>query len=82
METKHINIEVASDSVPKRVILDAAFPITLGKELIEFVRDVGMVEDPVTMTLLHPLAQMVPQWLTTVLSPMNNATILGHSQFY
>ena len=38
-----INIEAVVDSVPKGVILDAASPNTHDKELIEFVRDVGMV---------------------------------------
>ena len=38
-----IDIEEVADSVPKRVILDAASPNTHGKELIEFVRDVRMV---------------------------------------
>ena len=38
-----INIEAVTDCVPKRVILDAASPNTHGKELIEFVSDVGMV---------------------------------------
>ena len=38
-----IDIEAVADSVPKRVILDTASPNTHGKELIEFVRDVGMV---------------------------------------
>ena len=37
------NIETVADSVPKIVILDIASPNTHGKELIEFVRDVGMV---------------------------------------
>ena len=32
-----------SDSVPNREILDTAPPNTHGKELIEFLRDVGMV---------------------------------------
>ena len=80
-----IDIEAVADSVPKRVILDATSPNSHGKELIEFVRDVwlsSMVDDPVTMTLLRSLAQMVPQLLTTVLSPLNNGTLLGHSQFY
>ena len=80
-----IDIEAVADSVPKRVILDATSPNSHGKELIEFVRDVwlsSMVDDPVTMTLLHSLAQMVPQLLTTVSSPLNNGTLLGHSQFY
>ena len=38
-----IDIEAVADSIPKRVILDVASPITHGKELNEFVRDVGMV---------------------------------------
>ena len=38
-----IDVEAVTDSVPKRVVLDAASPNTHGKELIEFVRDVGMV---------------------------------------
>ena len=38
-----IDLEAVADSVPKRVTLDTAPPNTHGKELIEFVRDVGMV---------------------------------------
>ena len=34
------------------------------------------------MILLHSLAQMVPQWLTTVSSPLNSGTFLGRSQLY
>ena len=37
------DIETVSDSVPNREILDTAPPNTHGKELIEFLRDVGMV---------------------------------------
>ena len=60
----HINIEIGSDSVPKRVIL--ASPITHGKEI---VREVGMAfingRGSSDNDRLHPLAQTVPQWLNT-----------------
>ena len=82
-----IDIEAVVDSVPKGVILDAASPNTHGKELIEFVRDVGMVvlngrgsSNNHSFTFISTNGSSVVDY--TVSSPLNNGTLLGHSQFY